>query len=863
MYFEHIKTEKQPTCVVAVGWTSDNILFTAQDNKKISTYRLERDPEVDDKVVVETESHPLDLKWCVTSRSGVPEEHFAVAFSDGTVKLFHRSGRLERSVAAHEGAAVSLAWNYEGTSLVSVGEDGSVKAWSHQLNLRTRLHQSSSPVYSACWSPDQQSVLFATGSELYIKSLLPGGREHSWKAHDGVVLCCHWSPANGLIVSGGEDGAYKLWDAHGRLLFASAPSEFPVTSVRWHPSGEYFAAGTHDAVLLGDAAGWASNRTSVRTGSVLNLDWSPDGTIVTAAGAGGAICHLAVVGKQVSWDRYEATQVSRTSILVRDMTQADLSPERLDYGPPVVAMAMGYGYLVVATASTIYAYPLHALTTPALIEAKAPAILITLAPSSFLVADLVTGARMYRYGGKLIAAMRHPGLRPDMLTQRTVAVSDDIVAVVDCSSFGSGAAGMVGAGGSVLPGAVVPAQTGDGASSRNRVLLLDATSGRALALIQHTQEICEVALSQAGLTTDRKLTFVDRNRDLYIAPAIRSSATTPGVPSAPTNNIKLGTLVDSAAWHESAEILVALRDGCHVVYTCPEAYFIDKTLAAYTRVVTDAQSTLGRRPVISRVNGSRTHVRRADGVNVVLMHPPAAAQLDALTRRNQWVQAVRLCRVAQRALNGGLTAGAAAGQNEESSSLWAALAIAAIKAGQVDVAEVACAELEEVDKVEFMQSVRALPSEPARLAELKLYTKNVDEAEQILLQSGLIYRAIQMNMRIFRWQRALELANLNKLGVDVVIAKRRQFLTAMQQAENLPAFQALASRPTLDANDIKKFEEVEYAKEASLNRPFVGVLLKGTGSSASQQSMPQQNIQPGMGASNLNTSGSNPFVMEY
>lgn len=45
--------------------------------------------------------------------------------------------------------------------------------------------------------------------------------------------------------------------------------------------------------------------------------------------------------------------------------------------------------------------------------------------------------------------------------------------------------------------------------------------------IQHDQEIVEVALSQSGLASDRKLTFVDRNRDLVTTPHIRSHAPHP------------------------------------------------------------------------------------------------------------------------------------------------------------------------------------------------------------------------------------------------------------------------------------------------------------------------------------------------
>lgn len=66
------------------------------------------------------------------------------------------------------------------------------------------------PVYSACWSPDMDHVLYSSGKSLVIKPLQPGSKPSQWKAHDGLILCTDWSMANNLIISGGEDRKYKV-----------------------------------------------------------------------------------------------------------------------------------------------------------------------------------------------------------------------------------------------------------------------------------------------------------------------------------------------------------------------------------------------------------------------------------------------------------------------------------------------------------------------------------------------------------------------------------------------------------------------------------------------------------------------------
>ena len=74
-----------------------------------------------------------------------------------------------------------------------------------------------------------------------------------WKAHEGTVLKVDWNPVNNLIVSGGEDCKYKVWDSYGRLLFQSKPADNIVTAVAWCPDGELFSIGYFNSILAGFA----------------------------------------------------------------------------------------------------------------------------------------------------------------------------------------------------------------------------------------------------------------------------------------------------------------------------------------------------------------------------------------------------------------------------------------------------------------------------------------------------------------------------------------------------------------------------------------------------------------------------------
>lgn len=131
------------------------------------------------------------------------------------------------------------------------------------------------------------------------------GQPTKWKAHEGVVLCVCWSASVDLIVSGGEDCRYRVFDAFGRPLYASVPHSYPITALAWSADGELFAVGSYNVLRLCDRAGvspgfakpfilcvciqWSHSIERQQVGSVYQLAWSFDGTQLAAACAQGRV----------------------------------------------------------------------------------------------------------------------------------------------------------------------------------------------------------------------------------------------------------------------------------------------------------------------------------------------------------------------------------------------------------------------------------------------------------------------------------------------------------------------------------------------------------------------------------------------
>lgn len=66
--------------------------------------------------------------------------------------------------------------------------------------------------------------------------------------------------------------------------------------------------------------------------------------------------------------------------------------------------------------------------------------------------------------------------------------------------------------------------------------------------IDHSLEIQEICLNQTEMAGERKICFIDQNRDLHISPVHKKDI------------VKLAAMTDCALWHERYDMLSAISD---------------------------------------------------------------------------------------------------------------------------------------------------------------------------------------------------------------------------------------------------------------------------------------------------------------
>eukprot|EP00698_Gefionella_okellyi_P003713 TRINITY_DN13461_c0_g1_i1.p1 TRINITY_DN13461_c0_g1~~TRINITY_DN13461_c0_g1_i1.p1 ORF type:complete len:760 (-),score=156.24 TRINITY_DN13461_c0_g1_i1:43-2322(-) len=753
MRLKVVTSIKHDEVVSAVGWDGSNELLSCGDDKSMFRWNMSGE-SIGQLQAVDTCC--TDLAWHPSSRQrkSAAAEYFVVGCTDGTFRFVTKQGRVEKQVDGHKGAIITVRWSLDGTALATTGEDGAVKVWSKSGMLRTNLAQTTRAVFTAAWSPEGDAILYATGGELIIKPLQPTAKEIAWKAHDAPVLKVDWNIVNNLIVSCGEDKRYKVWDHFGRLVFQSKPLDYAVTCVAWSPDGELFAVGAFNTLRVCDKTGFVHAQCKVDTGSLLSLSWTTDGTLLAGAGGSGAVCFAQLVERRLSWRNLQVTQTDSNKVAAYDVLTE--TTEDFDYKDRVVDMSLGYDHLIVAIPTQCYVYGVQQWGAPYLFDLKDTTNFILQTQRYFAIVDSSTGIQVYGYDGKLVSNPKAPSIKPELLARQTVALANDCVAVVD-------------------------------RTNAKTIVLFDTNSGKPLAeTITHKVDVIEINFEQGSTSMDRLLYVLDRNKDLYMTP-IRNA-----------NLVKLGSVCDSARWHDETGMLSAIMDRQFVVWYYPNVVHVDRDILPKTRFLKDA-SEFGPSAHIVGFTGTTCTIRRMDGTEIAAAVSASPTLLYTHCERAEWEQAIRLCRYIK------------------DDALWACLAAMAVNGRELNAAEVAYAAIREVDKVQFITHVKEIPTEEGRNAELLVFQRKPKQAETILLGAQLYYRAVKMCVRLFQWERALQIAAKYRVHIDTVVGYRQRYLKSFNIEETNKHFIQYGAGLEINWDNIKA--RIQAEKTAESERP--------------------------------------------
>lgn len=209
---------------------------------------------------------------------------------DNTVKIWHRQGKVLRTIFAHDEPITRVAVSPDGKLIASASLDKTVKLWNRDGETVAWMRGHTQGVTGVSFSPRQD--LIATSSQDATIKLwqLDGTLINTLSGHNQAVTSVNFSPTGRILASTSADNTIKLWSSGGVLLRTLRGDTAAVTSVSFSPDEKQIATGSWDGtVKLWQADGTLWKTLTGHRDRVLAVAFSPDGKILASAGADNTI----------------------------------------------------------------------------------------------------------------------------------------------------------------------------------------------------------------------------------------------------------------------------------------------------------------------------------------------------------------------------------------------------------------------------------------------------------------------------------------------------------------------------------------------------------------------------------------------
>lgn len=217
----------------------------------------------------------------------------AAATHDGTIKLVNLVTKQIDDLRDHIGSVYSVKFLPMGNSLVSVGEDRTVKLWRTDITKEMkRLRGHTTYIPSLAYSPDER-FLASSSWDFTVKlwNIATESVISSFGTEGTVAYSIAFSPDGQFLATGDSDGMLRFWNPlTGKMIFSYPLHTDQISTILFFNKGKYMiSAGKDKKVKIFDLSERRVVKILEHENPVNTVAVSADGTLAASAGRNGEI----------------------------------------------------------------------------------------------------------------------------------------------------------------------------------------------------------------------------------------------------------------------------------------------------------------------------------------------------------------------------------------------------------------------------------------------------------------------------------------------------------------------------------------------------------------------------------------------
>lgn len=277
----------------------------------------------------------------VTGVAFAGDDEVITASLDGSIRVWDReTGRPLQALVGHAGSVRTLHWLARDGTILTGGDDGTLRTWFHGAAASRALSGDGEPVPRAisvhpagrvvavgghrggiflhdAWTGDLQRIVWESGNTIRAlkftadgKHLVTGAVDGMLRIYDatlasppreiptgGAVYDLALHPDGRHVMTAGSEGCVRLWDlASGALQAVHASGDTPIQAIALGTEGRRLVVARRDGTALHDLTRKERLWTLPQGGRDVAL--SPDGTLVAVANKVAVTLHDAADGRE-------------------------------------------------------------------------------------------------------------------------------------------------------------------------------------------------------------------------------------------------------------------------------------------------------------------------------------------------------------------------------------------------------------------------------------------------------------------------------------------------------------------------------------------------------------------------------------